>query len=308
MPIWTNANGIFAGAITFGNGCVYALNSDNGIAAFAISNGSPVNLPPVIFGEPISHLVRITSNTTFTVGADGAPPIAYQWWKGLSAMVGQTNAVLSLTNCQTTDAAQYFVVVTNAYGAVTSTVASLTAIPTYGNLLNFDSFDSTPRTALPGQGSWILKSTVDYGLIEAGNLDVLGLPAPTGNRYSFGGGSHSVRWLFDPPQTNSAIWFSFALRVENIGTSTTSDTTAGLAQGTTTAFPIKINNVGDGVGNTYQIGMYKGGTTTGNGSLAPNTFTSSDTVFVVARYTFRPDTTFDDSGDLWLNPPPFHVR
>ncbi len=61
-------------------------------------------------------------------------------------MVGQTNAVLSLTNCETTDAAEYFVVVTNAYGAVTSTVASLTAIPTYGDLLNFDPFNYTPGT------------------------------------------------------------------------------------------------------------------------------------------------------------------
>jgi hypothetical protein len=118
-----------------------------------------------------------------------------------------------------------------------------------------------------------------------------------------GGGANSVRWLFDPPQTNGAIWFSFAMRIEDPSTSTGSETTAGLAQGTTTAFPYKVNLVGNGDG-TFRIGLFKGGGTTGNGSIAPNVFTASDTVFVVGRYTFRPAAANDDTGDLWLNPPP----
>ena len=38
--------------------------------------------------------------------------------------------------------------------------------------------------------------------------------------------------------------------------------------------------------------------------MATNVFTSSDVVFVVGRMVFRPDTSTDDTCDLWLNPPP----
>jgi hypothetical protein len=179
-------------------------------------------------------------------------------------------------------------------------VAALTVTPTFGNVLDIDHFNYTPGTLLSGQGGWVLKSAAENGQIEAGNLDVPGLEPSSGNRYTFTG-NNSVRFLFDPPQTNSSIWFSFALRVDNPSTSTGSETTAGLAQGTTTSFPCKVNLVGDGTGS-YRIGMFKGGGTTGNGSIAPNVFTAADTVFVVGRYTFRPGTTTDDSGDLWLNP------
>jgi hypothetical protein len=304
VAVWTNSNPIFAGAVAFGFGTnIYALDTDNGLVAYSITNSGTSGLGALyIFGAPISHVARVSSNTTFTVGVDGALPITYQWLKNASPMLNRTNSVLSLTNCQTTDAAQYSVVVTNLYGALTSSVASLTVIPNFGNLLDVDPFNYTPGTKLAGQGGWVQKSTAENGQIEAGNLNVPGLAPATGNRYTFTG-NNSIRWLFDPPQTNSAIWFSFALRVDTIGTSTTSETTAGLAQGTTTAFPCKVNILGDGVGNTYQIGMYKGSGAT-DGALAPNTFTSSDVVFVVGRYTFRPDTSSDDSGDLWLNPPP----
>jgi len=188
------------------------------------------------------------------------------------------------------------------YGAVTSSVASLTVIPNFGNVLDIDPFNYTVGSSLAGQGGWVLKSGTS-GLIEAGNLDVPGLAPSSGNRYTYTI-SGSVRWLFDPPQTNSAIWFSFAMRIDTLSGGTTSETMAGLAQGTTTLFPCKINVLGNGVaGGTYQIGMYKGQGVT-DGALAPSVFTTSDTVFVVGRYTFRPDTGFDDSGDLWLNPPP----
>ncbi len=305
VSVWTNANNIFAGSVVFGPpGTVYALDSDNGIAAFAISNGSPANLPPVIFGNPVTHLIRASWDTTFSVGADGSGTLAYQWFKNSSAIAEATSAVLSLTNCQTTDAAQYFAVVTNDYGAATSSIGVLNVMPSAGNMLAFDPFNYPVGTRLsdPGIG-WFTNSATENGQVEAGNLLVPGLQPSTGNRYTYTG-SQSVRLRFVPQQTNGAIWFSFAMRIDNLSTSTGSETMAGLAQGTTTTFPCKINIRGDGSGNSYQIGMFKGGGTTGNGSLAPNTFSASDTVFVVARYTFRPGSSTDDSGDLWLNPPP----
>jgi hypothetical protein len=306
VTVWTNSNAIFAGGVAFGFGTnVYALDSDNGLVAFTITNAGSPSLAPYLFGPPVSHIAKVGSNTTFTVGVDGTSPLAYQWLKNASPILEGTNAVLLLTNCQSTAAGQYSVVVTNVYGALTSSVASLTIIPNFGNTLDFDPFNYTPGTGLVGQGGWVLRSTAENGSIEAGNLNVPGLAPSTGNRYTMTN-STNVRWVFDPPQTNSAIWFSFALRIDSLSGGTTSETTAGLSSGTGTSFPCKINLVGNGVagaGGTYQIGMYKSSGTT-SGALAPNVFTTSDTVFVVGRYTFRPDTTTDDSGDLWLNPPP----
>lgn len=302
VATWTNGNAVFVGAVGMSETNIYGLNSDNGLAAFSIVPGSPGALPPVIFGDPASRLTKISSNVTFSVGVDGTAPFSYQWFKNSSLTAGATNSSLTLTNCQTTDTASYFVVVTNLYGAATSSVAFLTVIPNYGNLVQFDPFPYAPGTGLVGQGGWVLKSPVENGVIEAGSLSVPGLIASSGNRYTYNA-NNSVRWLFDPPQTNGAIWFSFAMRIDTIGTSVSSETMAGFAQGTTTAFPLKINILGDGVGNTYSVGIYKNSGLT-SGAMATNTFTASDTVFVVARMTFRPDTTTDDTCDLWLNPSP----
>lgn len=305
VEVWTNANNIFSGAVAFGSTNVYALNSDNGITAFTLAPGADM-LAPVVFSQPVSRMIPISSNVTFTVGVDGSLPFSYQWMKNSNALSGATDASLTLTDCQTTDNGRYSVTVTNAYGATTSFEAVLTVIPNYGDLVQFDPFAYTSGSALAGQGNWFLNSANQNGLIEAGNLTVPGLSPASGNRYSFGphGGlfNQSVRWLFSPAQTNGSIWFSFAMRIDEIGTSTVNETTAGFAQGTSTAFPLKINMLGDGVGNTYQIGIYKSSGVT-SGALAPDTFTTNDTVFVVARYTFRPDTSTDDTCDLWLNPP-----
>ena len=98
------------------------------------------------------------------------------------------------------------------------------------------------------------------------------------------------------------MYFSFALRVDNVGTSTTSETVAGLSYGTSTAFPIKINVVGNGSGS-YQLGLYKRGATAYGSVDTSHTFTSADTVFVVGRLRFVDGDT-NNLVDMWVNPSP----
>jgi uncharacterized repeat protein (TIGR01451 family) len=84
------------------------------------------NAPPVITNQPQSQSIPVGSNITFTVGADGTPPLSYQWlWNG-TLLSGKTSVVLSITNVLTRDAGDYQAIVTNAYGSVTSAVARLT--------------------------------------------------------------------------------------------------------------------------------------------------------------------------------------
>lgn len=301
VAVWTNANNIFAGAVAFGGSNVYALNSDNGLVAFTITNGSSA-LPPLVFGDPTGRVTQITSNTVFTVGVDGYEPLSYQWLFNGTKLANATNASLSLTNVATTDGGNYAVVVTNDYGAVTSAVAVLTVLPNYGDLLVYDPFAYAVGTILPGQGGWTMTSAAANGVIEAGNLTVPGLALPIGDRYTWNASS-SVRKPFGQYSAGE-VYASFAFRLDtDPGAATGNETTAGFSFGTSTTFPLKVNIIGNGVSG-YQFGLYKGGGTSGNGVIdTTHTFSAGETVFIVVRYVFNPGVN-DDTCDMWVNPDP----
>jgi len=87
----------------------------------------------VITQQPQSCTNVLGTTATFTVGATGTEPLAYQWQKrdsfwNITDLADCTNAVMVLTNVQTSDALGYRVVVTNIEGAVISQVAYLTVV------------------------------------------------------------------------------------------------------------------------------------------------------------------------------------
>src|SRR5262249_21958442 len=55
----------------------------------SLSGGGPGD-PPVITTQPVSQTVSAGANVMFTVGADGAAPLSYQWLKNGAAMAGAT--------------------------------------------------------------------------------------------------------------------------------------------------------------------------------------------------------------------------
>jgi hypothetical protein len=54
------------------------------------------------------------------------------------------------------------------------------------------------------------------------------------------------------------------------------------------------------------VGLYKGAGTQ-FGTLAPDSLATNGTFFLVARYTFNPGGSTDDTCDLWLNPDPLSL-
>ena len=88
-----------------------------------------VLVPSTITSPPASQSVPAGSNVTFAVTAIGTPPLTFQWRFGQTNLPGATNLAVSLTNVQSSDAGAYDVVVSNAYGVVTSAVAMLTVVP-----------------------------------------------------------------------------------------------------------------------------------------------------------------------------------
>lgn len=90
--------------------------------------------PVQITQNPQSQTVAYTSNATFSVGATGNEPISYQWYfKGRfvtnsSRITGATSAALNISNAQFSDIGIYTVVVSNTFGSVISSGATLTVV------------------------------------------------------------------------------------------------------------------------------------------------------------------------------------
>ena len=84
-----------------------------------------VLLLPVITASPVSQVVTQGQDAAFSVMATSETPLTYEWRRNGIAISG-VSSTLPLPNVQPPDAGSYDVVVGNTYGAVTSTVATLT--------------------------------------------------------------------------------------------------------------------------------------------------------------------------------------
>lgn len=96
----------------------------NTMSAHAILN--PVIALPAVILPPLDTNVLCGESATFSVSVDGTPPFSYQWQFAGNPIPDATNSVLTLSNISLNEAGNYSVVITNAAGAVTSVVASLT--------------------------------------------------------------------------------------------------------------------------------------------------------------------------------------
>ena len=117
------------------------------------------NLPPVISTEPQSQTVMAGSNVTFSVSATSPCnlPLSYQWYFNCDALADANSATLTLTNVQSTNTGNYWVVAANAAGGAVSSIATLTVIvmPTnIPNLLMWLKADAGVTNASNRVNSW----------------------------------------------------------------------------------------------------------------------------------------------------------
>ena len=92
-------------------------------------------LLPTITLQPSNQWVGLGGAAAFGVQATGSAPFHYQWQFNGSALPLATNLTLTFTAATADQAGNYSVIITNLYGSVTSTVATLTLtnLPTAGN-------------------------------------------------------------------------------------------------------------------------------------------------------------------------------
>jgi Immunoglobulin domain len=149
-----------------------------GTYAVIIVNGggsvtsSPATLtvlsPPTITTQPQSQTITAGQTAAFNVATAGTGPISYHWNFNGTALLGATNSSFTLSNVLPTANGNYSVVVSNSYGAVTSSVVSLVAnIPNFslaasgGTSLGKNSNGFTFQFSVPTGATYIVSASTD---------------------------------------------------------------------------------------------------------------------------------------------------
>ena len=101
------------------------LSTNEIVAIYAAGSYGKCTAGPETLGQPQNQLGFIAGTATFSVTARGTAPLSYQWEMGTNLLAGATNATLTLTNLQSSDAGDYSVVVSNGSSSVTSNPANL---------------------------------------------------------------------------------------------------------------------------------------------------------------------------------------
>jgi hypothetical protein len=120
-----NPNGVAIGDLD-GDGrpdIVFGNSYDNTISIYR--NIVPFGRPPVITTQPTSQTVTVGNSASFSVTASGTLPLDYQWNFNRTNIPGATNSMLTLTNVKVSQAGNYAVLVTNAFGSILSSNAVL---------------------------------------------------------------------------------------------------------------------------------------------------------------------------------------
>jgi alpha-tubulin suppressor-like RCC1 family protein len=150
----TNVPSSLSGVISIGAGALHslALKSDGTVVAwgdntYGQTGGKPAeggliaavaggyhNLAirgdgaPAILLQPVGQAVEVSKRAGFMVGGLGAAPLRYQWRRDGTSLAGATSSTLVINSVRMADSGNYTVVITNAYGAVTSAPAFLQPI------------------------------------------------------------------------------------------------------------------------------------------------------------------------------------
>jgi hypothetical protein len=131
-------------------GSLYGVLSGLQMAYFGLPPDSPF-----VLDQPVKQTVIAGVTATFSLMASGAAPLAYQWLLNNAEISGATNSSYSVANAQPANNGNYSVIVTNAYGSVTSAVAALDAIVPAASVIDVAFTDGlvTSKTGFAATGA-----------------------------------------------------------------------------------------------------------------------------------------------------------
>ena len=140
--------------------------------------------PPIIIEQPFSVVANLGNAVEFRVLAKSSVPLplTYQWKKNGIDIEGATTAKLSVNSVQSSDAGIYSVVITNRYGSVRSSSASLALSP--GNLYTQAQVDAAYKAGfglgveVGGSDSGVLENPNQYGLYSLSQVQTINVGTP----------------------------------------------------------------------------------------------------------------------------------
>ncbi len=146
--------------------------------------------PPYLTTPPASQFAAIGDSAAFSAVASGTAPLSYQWRFNGTNIAGATSGVYQIADVMPSKAGNYQVVVANAFGSVTSSVATLT--------LGYQPL------GLNGNG-------LDWAVNQDNAFSVYSAAAVAGNVLTLtdGSGSEAQSVFFDSPQYIGAFTASF---------------------------------------------------------------------------------------------------
>lgn len=137
---WFNGGSPIAGAtdsslswpqVEYCNTGTYSVSVSNAAALVFSSNATLTVLAfPLILAQPQSQTVIATTAAAFSSTVVGNAPLSIQWYCGTTAIPGATSSTLAWASAADTNAGSYEFIASNALGAVTSSVVTLTVLPT----------------------------------------------------------------------------------------------------------------------------------------------------------------------------------
>ena len=114
--------------------------------------------PPVITSQPVARSVGVGANVLFQVAASGTSPFSFQWFEGAAPIPAATGAALQLLNVSGANTGNYYAVIQNAAGSVTSASAALAITNAFVrvagayNGLFYQTNGGNPAVAVPTAG------------------------------------------------------------------------------------------------------------------------------------------------------------
>lgn len=140
-------------------------------------------MPPSITMQPQSVGRPVGGTARFAIGVAGTAPLSVQWYKDGTAISGAKSTTLLLTEIKRADIGTYHAVVTNAYGQVESSGATLAIGTSTVTHVYFGTFSSG--------GSWALASYQDGTGVFLAQLSGAGQAIVARNVVLAGDGSFS---------------------------------------------------------------------------------------------------------------------
>ncbi|MBI4663545.1 MAG: immunoglobulin domain-containing protein [Verrucomicrobia bacterium] len=192
-----------------------------------------VPTPPAITRQPQDQTVNVDETAMFAVEARGSEPLRYQWFAGSRSLSGESSATLTLRNVATNQAGVYRVIVSNAYGSVSSSNVTLVVKDALAPPAN-DLFAN--RTPLTGLALSVTNSNAN-ATREAGEPN-----------HADNAGGRSLWWTWTAPQNGSVT-------ISTAGSSV--DTVLAVYTGSTlSSLTALASNDDDPSGGTTSLGKF----------------------------------------------------